>query len=815
MVILTRLLLFTIVLLGFNVFEILPGCSVAYAEVVPAKNAKLKKVELVANPDIKKQFNTYFQDLLDKPWDILNFKIKLDQVSKEIFLNGYFSSTVKYELVGSDSSIVARVIIEINDRTNFHFIGNTLFSRQQLRSKILDKIKNDFGKLDRGGLGIFLNEVYEEAGFYNTSVQSYQNEGKDLGGVASKNFFFVITEGRKLSVTHLLYHGNVAMSVQEIDELFKKNATPLASSGFYDRSFYDNFSEIIKKEYLAKGYVFAEVSLPKVSSNNFNDNLEIVIEISEKQQVILKSIVLEKIDNSLQQSVKSLLSNQEGRPLNVVEIETDLKKMIGHFQDKGYYFSTITNLNNEGLLVYDKSFSYAELRPNIILDRQICFNDAVISGNNTTLSKVILREIELGKDELITPTKLDKIRQNLSGLGLFSSLKINPYMLFDGNEKSCARANLVIQVKEKDFGLGEIAPGYRTDLGYKLSTGVTYNNLGGMNRSVSLRTQANLRNNFSKKFLEHSTKASFTEPYLLHDLLKTQLEFELSTSFQRRRLTSFDADIFKISPQISKVFMQYLSTVVRYQFERINQFNAALIVNNDNYSIGGVTPSVTLDLRDDPINPKKGMYFTLSSEWANNYFGSMKNSDLEINYVKIINRNKFYIPMGNFTLAFSLAMGFEKNFANQLLIDTATNLPLTNANGYPRTKGYIPSIKVFRLDGFDEIRGYDETEINRTRSGLPVGSLIVQNNAYFTAFKFEPRYNLTDTVQLGIFYDAGQIYIDSLEPFKLRSSIGAGLKFLTPVGSIDFDYGVKLQRKVYPDTAYDSMGRFHLSIGFF
>jgi outer membrane protein insertion porin family len=800
---------------SLGLFDFSGVSSKAFAEVVAAKNAKLKNIEWNSAIDVKNRFNPYFQELIGKPWDILNFKIKLDQVTKELFLNGYFSSTVKYEVGGSESAIIVKLSIETKDRTNFQFLGNTLFSHQQLRLKIIDKIKNDFGKIDRGGLGIFLNEVYEEAGFYNTSVQSYQNEGKDLAGVVVRNYFFNITEGKKIPVTSLIYRGNSALSTSELTKVYQKHATILALSGFYDKTFFDNFPEIIKKEYLSRGFVFAEVSLPKITSNSVDDSVVVGFDISEKQQVLLKSITLKTIDKNLQESLKNILINKEGSPLNVVELENDFKKIVTHFQDQGYYFTTIANLNDDSLLVYDKSFSYAEIKPDIILDRKVCFNEAIINGNSKTLTKVINREINLEKGELITPAKLEKFRQNLSGLGLFSSLKINPYILYEGDEILCAKTNLSIQVKEKDFGLGEFAPGYRTDLGYKASVGITYNNLGGLNRSLSFHTQANLRTNRVKKLLEHSTRASYIEPYLFHDFLKTQVEFELSTSFQRKRLTSFDADIFKVSPQLSKSFKQYISTVVRYQFERINQFNATTAVNNDNYSIGGVTPSITVDLRDDPINPRKGMYFTLSSEWANDYFGSMKNDELEINYVKIINRNKFYLPVGDFTLAFSLAMGYQKNFADQQVIDPSTNLPKTNLNGLAKTRGYIPNIKVFRLDGYDEIRGYDEGEINRSRNGLPIDGLIVQNEAYFTAFKFEPRYNLTDAIQLGVFFDAGQVHVGSFQPFDLRTSVGAGVKFLTPVGSLDFDYGIKLQRKVYPDATRDAAGKFHLSIGFF
>jgi outer membrane protein insertion porin family len=435
-----------------------------------------------------------------------------------------------------------------------------------------------------------------------------------------------------------------------------------------------------------------------------------------------------------------------------------------------------------------------------------------------------MREVELQSGEIITPVKLESIRQRLAGLGLFSSLRLSPYMIYDADNAECAKTNLVIQVKEKDFGQGEVAPGYRTDLGAKLSTGITYNNLMGMNRTLSFKAQLNQRFNLAGfddrrrteniRRLEHSSKITFIEPYLLHNLLKSQVELEVSSSFQRKRFYGFDADIFKFSPQISKNFTKNFSTSVRYQFERINQFDATVVNDNDNFSIGGMTPSVTLDFRDDAINPRKGTYFTLSSEWANNYFGSMKNADLEVNYVKLINRNKFYVPMGNFTLAFSLAMGFEKNFSTDILKDDSGN-PLLNSNGKPRTHGYIPSIKVFRLDGYDEIRGFEETEINRLIDGTPIGNLVIKNTAYFAAFKFEPRYNLTDSLQIGVFYDAGRVFVDHFQPLKLRSAVGAGLKFLTPVGSLDFDYGIKLTRHTYPDGKRDSAGRFLLSIGFF
>ncbi len=787
------------------------------------KGAVLKTIEL-NTPTLKKRFGSYFKGVAGKPYDSLTLKIQIDQITKDLFNAGYFNAAVKSELRVEGNDVIAKISIDQKERVNFEFSGNKVFSHQELRAKLLEKIKNEFGKFDIASLATFVADQYEEAGFYQTGVKFYENQGLDLEKNKVINYFFAIDEGFKVTVKEIVYRGNSYLKSEEIEDIFKRNGTPLARGGFYDKKFFDDFTDVLKKEYLARGFVFVEVSKPRVVTNDEDDTVSIEYGIAEKQQVALRSIVFQKVPPELAAGAKGALVNKEGAPINVVEIESDLRKMIIHFQNEGYYFATISNLNRDDLLVYDRAYTYVDLRPEIALDRQICFNEAIINGNTQTRSTVINREIDIKPGELITPGKLEILRQKLSGLNLFASLRITPYMMYDEESGGCAKTNLVIQVKEKDFGLLEVAPGFRTDLGAKLSTGITYNNLNGMNRSASLRLQGNERFNLDgfderrkkddKDLFEYSARLSFTEPYLFHKYIKTQVEFETSASYQRIRFYGFDADILRISPQVSKNFTKWFSTSVRYQFERIVQFDATEEKDNDNFSIGGVTPTLTFDFRDDVVNPRKGAFFTLSSEWANKYFGSMHQKDLEVNFVKVISRNRFYYPLGDFTLALSIAMGYQKNFAEEVLKDS-NGSPLLNANGVPRTRGYIPSIKVFRLDGYDEIRGYDQGEINRLMDGTPIGEVIVQKEAYFTALKFEPRYNLTDNLILGIFFDAGRVYVSDFQPMRLRTSVGAGLKYLTPVGSLDFDYGFKMQRKSYPGNQRDSVGRFHLSIGFF
>jgi len=221
-----------------------------------------------------------------------------------------------------------------------------------------------------------------------------------------------------------------------------------------------------------------------------------------------------------------------------------------------------------------------------------------------------------------------------------------------------------------------------------------------------------------------------------------------------------------------------------------------------------------LDYRDSPIIPTKGALFGLSWEFANPYFASQKKENLEINFNKLTSRNRFYYPLGNLVLALSISGGLQTNFANDLQKDANGNSVL-GTDGSPLTVGYIPSIKVFRLDGIDNVRGFGDDEINRLPIGLDIGELRIQDTVTYVNYKFEPRYYFSDLVALGVFFDAAGLYVNHFSPLQVRTAVGLSAKLVTPVGSLDFDYGVKLHRQRYTSGQRESFGRFHLSIGSF
>lgn len=787
---------------------------------------KLKKVNIQSTPWVIKQFSPYFYAYYGQEFDPLAIKLKADQISKELYSMGFFKSKVNIltdKVLENKLELESFIAIDLGEKYVLSFRGVTNFIMQDIRSKVFDRVKIDLGEFNEQSIRELIVDIYEKSGFYDAQVSFRKVKGKDLNQNITNNIYINVVEGKKIVVSQILYKGVNVLSDSDITKLFNINATPLAQGRFYDREFFDLFSDLIKKKYYSLGYVQVEVSKPIV---NFMKDKTISIEyyVNERESYKVSAINIVNVAPEIQSELKTNLINKENSQINIVAIEEDVQRVISYLQEKGFYFANVKNAKDSSLLNYDKGTLQVSFNLDVELGNKICFNDLIVAGNRKTQLRVFEREFLLKKGDVIKPSDLESLNQRLSNLGLFANMRITPYVLYDMSEGACSKTNILVQVKEKDFGLGEIAPGYRTDLGWKLSSGITYNNIGGMNRQATLQAQSNLRTSLSgfdsrrkvedKEVVEYTFKTSFIEPYVFYNALKTQLEFEIQASAQRKRFYGFDANIYRISPQLSKAFSNSLVTSLRYQFEKIEQFDATETKNNDDFFIGSITPSISLDLRDDAINTRKGAYFNLSSEWANRYFGSMTNEEIEINYIKLISRNRFYIPLGDVTLAMSIAGGYQRNFANELYTNKSGQTEL-NSNGVLRTKGYIPSIKLFRLEGYDEVRGFEDSEINVIENGENIGELVVQDSLYFVNFKIEPRYNLTDQLQIGIFYDAGRLFMGSVKPLKLRSAVGAGLKFLTPVGSLDFDYGVKLDRKINREGAQESFGRFHLSIGFF
>lgn len=776
---------------------------------------RLKKFNVNTNSIVVKRFATMkFNELLGKPFDAQFARIKADELEAELFEFGYYLVSVNLNPIAEGTSERLEITIDGVELYTLDIKQNNKDVKLDFGPLVKDLFRRYRRPLDPATLKLGIQEILTKRGYLKPEIQVRLNRIKNSSNETINAFSLDLDPGVRTRVRKVSFPGAQYWSDSKLHKMWDEQAQELASVGFYDEDSNNSFAEWLRGQYIRNGFVRAEVNKPQTSFISENE-ATVEYNIAEGPQVLVDEISVSGLTENEIDEVLQAIETKQGNPFNPYQFADDIKLITDLLQNKGWYYAEVVNRDADDIVNYGKDRASVRLNIKIRKGKYIEFNRLVIVGNKRTRDSVIKRKSHIDPGSPLTPAKAKEYENSLSSMGLFNTVRVRPI----NHKGETPLTDLAVEVTERDYGLIELAPGYRTDIGLKLSATVSYMNLMGSNRSISftglvnqrldLQTLDERRRDEGKRLLEYNMGIQYNQP----DIFETYIDYGASANFQRRRFFSFDADILRFANTISKDFGSRYSLALRHQFERINQFDATEERDNGSFTIGALTPSFTADFRNTRINPTSGAWFNVSNEYANPFFLSQKNDDLTINFYKLISRNRFYIPIPRGTIAISLVGGIQENLANKYKKDSNGNPVVTD--GVRETEGYIPNIKLFRLTGTDIVRGYSDEEINRLTNGNDIGTDRIQRRAYMANFKFEPRYFINDSLMAGVFYDAGRVYKDVIDLGELRESAGVTFKIITPVGTLDFDYGVKLLRKRQPNGSLESPGRFHVSIGFF
>jgi outer membrane protein insertion porin family len=756
---------------------------------------------------VRRYLSRKFLNLYNKPFDLSRFKVYLEDAQKELFSYGYYLIELDFIPAVKGDRVTLDIKVSNDQIFAFDFKNLKHEFRDVVHRIAVDLFKKYKRPVSESTLKIALREHYQNKALLNAQIkiETSQFLNKDKEQVQLYRIYF--DEQYKTQLVDVNFVGNSFYKKSKLERMFKKEAFELASINYYDEEYFAYFQEYLRLQYIQEGFVQVRIPDPIKVFDAEKKTANIEYNINEGVRAFVRKIEFEGVPAEYEDLVLKDLANKSEKAFNPISMAEDIKKVALILQEQGYYYAEVLNANDSDLVRYSKSGSDVDIKYKVDPGPVVRLNRILYLGNDKTKKKVLAKKITLQMGEIITPSKTRDIEASMSATGLFNTVSVIP---LKHNSKN-ASTDLLIKVSERDYGLIEIAPGFRTDLGLKLTGTISYQNIGGYNRAITLQSQINQRFNYStlsparrktvSSLLEHNTTLTYNQG----DIFDTLINGAASIGYQRSRFYNFDADIFRINGTLKRDLTKKLSTSATYQYEDIAQYNGSTKDDEGKYKIGAVTPSFTYDLRNSQVNPLSGAFFNISCEFANPYLLSQKESDLTINYYKLISRNRFYIPFKNGTFAISMVGGVQENLSKDII----------DVNGVKQPSGYIPPIKVFRLTGMDIIRGFTDEEMNRLPNGKDISEDRIYNKAYLANLKLEPRFFINDSLMAGFFYDAGRVFVNSMNLHDLRDSVGVTFKIVTPVGTVDFDYGIKLLRKKNPDGSLEVPGRFHLSIGFF
>ena len=741
--------------------ENLPGIVKQLARDIGMKlfeREKVVSVEIAGNKRIES--DAIKRVIKTKPGDIY-LSGSLSKDLKAVYAMGYFDDIrIEAENTPGGEKIIFRVKEKPTIRV-IRFKGNKVFKEDKLKENLTIKtgsILNTF-KI-RSNIGR-IEELYKEKNYQNVKVTYNINHLEHN----QADLEFDIDEGDKVLIKSITFEGNNAYTDKELKKLIKTSEKGffswLTSSGDLKTEDLDQDITKLSAFYYNHGYIQARIGEPQVE---YKGNwIYITIKIDEGPQFkvgnvdIKGDLVLPK--DELINRLKITQETYYNREI----VRNDVLALTDLYSDEGYAYADISPTIDKDIKQLKVNITYV-----VHKGKQVYFEKIIIGGNTKTRDKVIRRELQVYEQELYSGKKLKRSVRNLYRLDYFEDIKVNTV-------KGSADDQMIlkIDVTEKPTGTMAFGAGYSSEEAVFGSVSVSQRNLFGRGQTIELEGQLGARSTLYK--------LSFTEPWLFDIPLEAGVDlYNWATDYD-----TYDRKSIGAGFRLSYPVYDYLRASFQYNYDDANITNisedaAKSIKDLEGVNItSSVTAGLIYDSRNRRFNPSEGSKHSITVKYA----GLGGN----VGFTKYVAETGWYKSLPWDTVGF-----------------------LHGKAGYvtQNSGGTLPDYERFYLGGINSVRGYGWRGIHvLDEDGNEIGgNKFVQFNVEYIV----PLLKKQGLVGL-VFYDTGNVYNDdeSFDLGTLRSSVGFGFRWFSPVGPIRIEYGYKLDVK----DGEEAGGRWEFSMG--
>lgn len=623
----------------------------------------------------------------------------------------------------------------------------------------------------------------------------------------------------------------------------------LSSAKFNDKKYAEDKNKILDY-YNSLGYRDAVIVADTQYYNNKGD-MNVAIKLQEGHKYYFGNITWRGNTKYSDSILNVFLGIQKGETYNVETLNKRLGKQASQeggdisslYMDDGYLFFRIDPVETA---VYNDTIDH-EIR--IVEGPQATIGNVTISGNDKTKEYVIRRELRTIPGEKFSRQDIIRTQRELSQLGFFNPEKITPGVVPNADNGT---VDINWGLEEKSSDQLELSAGFGGGIGLTGTLGVTFNNFSiynifkktawsplpvGDGQKLSLRVQSNGKAyrsynfSFTEPWLGGKKRNSFTVSYYdtkyanaYDPLTGAYSNSAADTSFIKT--TGFGISLGKQLKWPDDYFsIVYSLNLQQYKLKNYSIFPGLRDGNSTNISF-----KVTLarsSAGPNPIFPTSGSNFSLSVQLTPPYslfrdVSFYKDPIQKYKYVEFHKERfnaEWYVPIGTahgedknkqFILKAAAKYGFINRYTNKTDISPFERFQLGDA-GLSNT---------FAILGYDIIahRGYPVYD-NSDPKINPDQSTASQYFTIFNKYTLELRYPFSTSASstiygLAFFETANGWYsFKDYNPFKLRRSVGLGMRFFLPMfGLLGFDYGIGLDR-IQPGQGLKSAGKFTFMLG--
>ena len=597
-----------------------------------------------------------------------------------------------------------------------------------------------------------LKGLYQEEGYYEAAIIPVVKKLSE--DKASVTFF--IKEGKKIKIKEVHISGTDKISEKSLKKAintkrYKLLTSWLSGSGIYKEIEAQGDADRIRDYYLDRGYIQVQVGGPEIEILEGGKWMRVNFNVIEGGEFKVQDIDFKNNDLFTIDEIRKRIKIQRDMIFSRKMLREDLSAIIDMYGEKGYAFANVIPDIRP-----DEASRKVDITFVIEKGEKIKIRRINIGGNEKTRDKVIRREIRLNELDYLNTSALKRSFQRLNNLNYFENIEIVPEKI------SKDRVDLNVKVKEKSTGAFSMGGGYSSVYGFVGMLDLTEGNLFGKGELLKLKGE------FGE--LRTSYDLTFKEPWLLDTPTSLTVNlFDTVRSFNTYNINSTGGNI-----GLGRSFGEYWSGNIAYGIQNITVTGtppSTLEIGESR--TGSITTSAARDTRDNYWDPHSGNKNSLSVEYADSFLGG------DNVFEKYILDTAWYYPV---------------------IFDTTLMLHGKYGEGRGLRGHDFPVNEKFYVGGIYTIRGFDygRASTPSTIAGdLITGDLLgadkelIINIEYIVPLVKEAKINGV------LFYDAGSGFgkEDNITWADLRTSVGGGFRWLSPIGPLRLEWGYNLDPK--------------------
>ncbi len=697
-----------------------------------------------------------------KPGNTLDL-MKIDKSIKIYFKQGYFENIWVTDKHGDltfhfkEKPIISKVTLVGYKEDDKDFLKNTV--------KIKRGSMYDLKQIKAAKKRII--EYLNKKGKIDTVIEVKKKIEKN----GSLHITFMINKGHEIIINKISYSGLKAFEPSTFDDTIA-NKQHQFMGWFWGRNSgelklnqlqYDPLR--IRDFYMQHGYLNAMVYPPltRINFNNYTANMS--YQIKEGKQFLVKKIQIYETTNVTKPILlRKAIHMKVGKYFDIKTFRADAKRIKTIVANKGYAF-----VNVVPDLRQNKKNNTVAVTYKIIPGDKVYIRNVIISGNNSTLDRVIRRELYLGPGDLFSLTDLKDSKNSLGRLGFFSTSTIEEHRI------SAHSMDLVVMVKEEPTGNIQIGGGYGTYGGILLSIAVNDRDLWGSGINVGVQLNKSQRT--------HNYSFSISNPHLN--------DSDYSGNFS---IFTSGTDYFNYSVQSDG-----LTVGIGHRFTRhINGYIGYGYSNNSYSNVSSTS------------YPTSGYFFTSYAKSSVTMSASFNDTD------------NYYLPRSGIIASESVqkaGLGADANFIKsqtvfnkyyglKSLIGYDAIFRYKSKFNYAVSTGYLPIAEKYYIGGIGSVLGYQAYSLSPTITNsngqiIRVGGRQSFTNAAEISFALIKKAKM----RLVTFVNWGFIGDSSLTKIS-RGGYGVGIEWFSPVGPVELMFANPLNSK-----AGDNVSHFAFTMG--